>query len=282
MKPLGHLGIDELRVPPGQEWTDEARAWRFLRLETGVAYWLDPAKPRCFAEGEMLVLAPGIKAVVRASQLAEATLHGFSFDPDLLCGFFTIAERHLIENGGTDAFGPVTFLPSTHPVTQRLAEAIEAHSVSHPLAERVELLGIAALFFGEGVTSRRPTAQLNSAHERFEQIISYMPDLELIHHTPEQLAALCGCSARHFNRLFHARFGESTRERQADLRLLQARHLLATTDDKITQIALGSGYRTLSLFNALFKRRFGMSPSAWRQKQAAQSAAHAPGAHDGN
>ncbi len=271
MKSLGHLRIEELNVPAGQEWTDESKAWRFLRLQTGIAYWLGPPKPRLFADGEMLALAPGITAVLRASQLGEVILHGFSFAPELLCGFFTIAERHLIESGGVRAFGSVTFLPSTHPVTKRFAEVAAVHQADrHGMAERAELLGVIACFFGEEVSSHRPVTPALSAQQRFRSIISSMPDLELIHHTPEQLAALCGCSARHFNRLFHAQFGASTRERQAELRMLQARHLLTTTNDKITEIALGTGYHTLSLFNTLFKRRFGMSPSAWRQKNASK------------
>jgi AraC-like DNA-binding protein len=137
------------------------------------------------------------------------------------------------------------------------------------LAERAEVLGLVAAFFGETVAENRaPASPGPSAHDRFEQIISQMPELELIHHTPEQLARLCGCSARHFNRLFHERFGESPRARQTELRLLKARQLLGDTDQKIMQIALDSGYRSLSLFNSLFRRRFGLSPSEWRQKSA--------------
>src|SRR5260370_36369243 len=95
-----------------------------------------------------------------------------------------------------------------------------------------------------------------------------MPDIETIRPTPEALAGLCGCSPRHFNRLFREHFGESPRARQTELRLLKARQLLGDADAKIIQVALDSGYHSLSLFNALFKRRFGMSPSAWRQKTA--------------
>jgi AraC family transcriptional regulator of adaptative response / DNA-3-methyladenine glycosylase II len=55
------------------------------------------------------------------------------------------------------------------------------------------------------------------------------------------------------------------------LRLLKARQLLGETDQRISQIALDSGYRSLSLFNALFRKRFGLSPSAWREKAANHS-----------
>jgi AraC-like DNA-binding protein len=92
-----------------------------------------------------------------------------------------------------------------------------------------------------------------------------MPDVELIHHSPAELARLCGCSSRHFNRMFWKQFGSSVRSRQTELRLLRARQLLSNTEGKIVQVAFDSGYRNVSLFNSLFKRRFGVTPSQWRR-----------------
>ena len=34
---------------------------------------------------------------------------------------------------------------------------------------------------------------------------------------------------------------------------------------KVAEIAADCGYRNLSLFNTLFKRRFGMTPTDWRR-----------------
>src|SRR5260370_23851669 len=99
MRPPGHLRIRELRLGPSQEWCDETSVWRFVRLREGTAYWLDPAKPRAITKGELLVLAPGVKGVIRASQLNQVVLDGFLFDPTLLCGFFTISERPFFRAG---------------------------------------------------------------------------------------------------------------------------------------------------------------------------------------
>jgi AraC-like DNA-binding protein len=129
------------------------------------------------------------------------------------------------------------------------------------------VLGLAATYFGQGpATGQVPQRASPSVQDRFEQIVSHMPELELIHHSPEELARLCGCSPRHFGRLFRQQFGQSPRARQTELRLLKARQLLANGEKTIALVALESGYRSSSLFNSLFKRRFGMSPSAWRQQ----------------
>lgn len=264
----GHLRIEEITLSPGQEWTDETAAWRFVRISSGAAYWLGPSSPRALSEGEVLVISPAAKALIRASQLNSVLLHGFTFVPEWLCGFLTLSERRFFESAGAPV-EPASFLPSTHPVTRAFAGLVARGDSDQRLVQRAEVLGLAAAYFGQGLSSHPPPAGRSpSVRDRFEQIVCQMPDLELIHHSPEQLARLCGCSPRHFSRLFRQRFGESPRVRQTEMRLLNARQLLADSEKKITQIALDSGYRSSSLFNSLFKRRFGMSPSAWREQAA--------------
>jgi AraC-like DNA-binding protein len=265
MRPLAQLRLERLKLTPGQEWCAGASAWRFVRCDSGAAYWLGAPKPRFFSEGELLVMAPHSTGIVRASQLNEVILSHFDFAADLLGGFFTVTEQHALA-AGRDQVTPVQFLPSTHHFSQRFA-LLAGQSQFCPLVQRVELLGLAIGFLSE--TARLTNSSMpsqSSAESRFEEIISKMPDTELLHYTTLQLAQLCGCSLRHFHRLFHQRFGESPRTRQTELRLLQSRQLLTSTDQDIVQIARASGYRSISLFNSLFKRRFGMSPSAWREQ----------------
>jgi AraC-like DNA-binding protein len=58
----------------------------------------------------------------------------------------------------------------------------------------------------------------------------------------------------------------SFREKQAELRMVRAQELLATTESKVLEVALESGYQSVSLFNLMFKRRFGVSPGKWREQ----------------
>lgn len=71
------------------------------------------------------------------------------------------------------------------------------------------------------------------------------------------------------SRLFREEFNVSLRSRQTELRLRLACELLANSPAKISVVARESGYRHLGLFNAMFKKKFGMTPSDWRQKAAA-------------
>ena len=272
MNNLGHLRIGPVTLEPGQEWEPSPKAWHFLHIQSGAAYWLSGARPRSLSEREMLLIAPGVAGVVRASQIGPVTLQSFHFAPDRLYGFFTLPDRHLIESLAR-RFRDVHVLPSTHPVTQRFVSILASGSRPEGLAQRAAALGLAAVFFEEQIARDHPAAARGaSAQHRFEMLVAEMPDTELMHHSPEQLACLCGCSRRHFHRLFRRSFGVSLRGRQTELRLLKARQMLFETDQKILQVARESGYRNLSLFNSLFKKRFGATPSEYRRGAARERA----------
>ena len=97
--------------------------------------------------------------------------------------------------------------------------------------------------------------------ERFRQLVGQIPESELAAHSLADLAGKClHCSERHFSRLFREEYGASLRAWQIELRLQRARHLLTHSDAKIINVALDSGYHHLGLFNAKFKKRFGMTP----------------------
>ena len=266
MKSLGHLLIESITLQPGQEWTDSAAAWHFVHVSGGAAYWLGGAAPRSLSEGEMLIIPPGARGTVRASQIGAVRLHGFNFAPDLLCGFFTLAEGHYFESGDAEVLKSIQCLPSTHPATQQFAALARCGPKPNSLAQRIEVLSVVAAVFDEEMGRHRAPAPLGTgALHRFEQLITQMPDTEIINHSPEQLARLCGCSPRHFNRLFRKHFGASARARQTELRLLKARRLLCDTNAKVIHVAYDSGYRHLGLFNSMFKKRFGTTPSEWRK-----------------
>jgi AraC-like DNA-binding protein len=72
------------------------------------------------------------------------------------------------------------------------------------------------------------------------------------------------CTPRHFSRTFHEVVGTSFRDKQAEVRLRRAKELLATTQSKVLEVALESGYQSLSLFNLMFKKHTGVTPGQWR------------------
>lgn len=67
--------------------------------------------------------------------------------------------------------------------------------------------------------------------------------------------------------LFHKAFGTTLLSYLTELRVSHARRLLATTDDKILDVALSSGFNSLSRFNTAFRRTVGTAPSEFRRRQ---------------
>jgi AraC family transcriptional regulator len=81
-----------------------------------------------------------------------------------------------------------------------------------------------------------------------------------------RLAAIALFSPFHFHRIFSALIGESPAEYVRRLRLEKAAERLVTEPSaKVTGIALDCGFSTSAHFCRLFRARFGMSPTDWRE-----------------
>ena len=74
-----------------------------------------------------------------------------------------------------------------------------------------------------------------------------------------------GMSPYHFIRLFKAVFGETPKQVQLQARLESAKLLLMLTDRSVTRVCLDVGFGSLGTFSHVFKRRVGMTPSAYRR-----------------
>lgn len=79
-----------------------------------------------------------------------------------------------------------------------------------------------------------------------------------------ELAGLVGLSARQFCRRFRASTGCTPARTLDMMRLDLASTLLATTRRSITEVALDCGFSQPQHFATAFKRRFGLTPSAFR------------------
>lgn len=78
------------------------------------------------------------------------------------------------------------------------------------------------------------------------------------------LARGLGVSERHASRLLRAELGTPLPEYLAALRIERAKKLLATTQEPVTDVALETGWQSLSHFNAVFRRHVGATPTAYR------------------
>jgi len=261
-----HLLLDEMDLAPSVEWEPPRTCWRFVRISQGQGYWLGAGEAREFGPGDVLVLAPQQKGEFRASQLGAMKLHYFRFCPDLMGGLLTMTERTLFERLNGKSALSLRIFPSSHPVAALFGELCARASAHNCLLSRCRMVQVIATVF-ERELSRAGTPERStlSASKRIKVLMQHLTEEEFLNSSADELAAYCGCSLRHFSRLFLQTFDVSLRTRQTDLRLLKARRLLVETDSRVATVAGNCGYRHLGVFNALFKKRFGMTPTEWRK-----------------
>lgn len=89
---------------------------------------------------------------------------------------------------------------------------------------------------------------------------NYNEDLSL-----DKLSAVAGFSKFHFHRVFKSIIGESLAEYIRRVRLQSSTNMFKQKE-KITTIALESGYETNSSFSKAFKKHFGLSPKEFSLK----------------
>lgn len=273
MRPLmrhSHLLLDEAELAPSAEWEPPGACWRVARVGQGQGYWLGTGEVRELSTGVVMVLSPQQTGHFRASQLGAMRLQHFRFCPELTGAILTMTERSYFERSAAQSvFASRTFAPN-HPVALHFADVCAHARTRNGLLLRSRVLQLIGMIFERELSrAGAPQRPSFSASKRIKVLMQHLTEEEFLSGSAEDLAAYCGCSLRHFSRLFLHTFGVSLRFRQTELRLLKARRLLAESDTRVVTVATNCGYRHLGVFNALFKKRFGMTPTEWRRAVAA-------------
>jgi AraC family transcriptional regulator len=81
------------------------------------------------------------------------------------------------------------------------------------------------------------------------------------------LSAVAQRSPAHFSRSFKQAFGEPPHAYVVRRRLERACHLMITSTDSLSDIALGVGFSDQAHLCRLFRQAFGESPSSWRRER---------------
>ena len=266
-----HLVLQEVTLRPSGEWTPPAPGWIVVRVADGMGYWLQGGGARELKTGDGFVATENSQLVLRASQLGVLKLDFFCVQPQFLNGLITVTEGHQLEQAGKNTATRAIAFSGTDAVGQKFSRLI-AQPQREDLSMRSALLQLWSQAVA-GVLQTSPVeGNRHKLRGRFRQLVAQMPDVELATRSLPELAAQLHCSERHFTRLFRAEFGVPLRKRQTELRLLRARQLLADVNAKVINVAYESGYRHLGLFNAMFKKRFGVTPSKWRQQNRSRPA----------
>ncbi len=113
-----------------------------------------------------------------------------------------------------------------------------------------------------------PTGETDSQSRNIERLVAvtnYIDSHRSEDMSVEQLAELAGFSKYHFERLFKSCMGISCYQYITKRRVMLAQELLGDTDLSVMDIALQSGFFSLSTFNRVFKEANGCSPTEFRK-----------------
>jgi AraC-like DNA-binding protein len=183
-----------------------------------------------------------------------------------LMGLMTLAEQTFFRAAASREGFVARILPPHHPLAVGLQQLFADRKQIGSLL-RLQLLQKFIEMFGHELhhDSVEPDAGAD-AKQRLSEFLRTTRTSELIDLSFSELVHVSRCTPRHLSRIFREIVGMSFRDKRAELRLAQACDLLAATELKIVDVALESGFQSLSLFNLMFARRFGVSPGKWRQK----------------
>jgi AraC-like DNA-binding protein len=266
-----HLAIREFSLPPSAEWTPRPAGWSLIQVKEGAGYYLDAALNRELETGAVLVTGGGTSGSIRASQLGGLTLRWFSIFPARLTGLLALGEQRFFEAATADRPFAAKIIPAQHRLSTRMNE-LSGDRGGAGLLLRLRLLELFVEFFENELEQAAPAAAKPSdARKRLRDFLERTPSSELLEMNFNELAQRTHCTARHLSRIFHELTGMSFRDKRAELRLARARELLATTNSKVLDVAFESGYKSLSLFNLMFSRHFGVSPARWRKQNGKQA-----------
>jgi AraC-like DNA-binding protein len=147
-----------------------------------------------------------------------------------------------------------------------LAAATDAEDRSRRMrhgALRLELLALAL----EAPPAEPPQGgprRANPYRAELVRLVSALREASLEEVSLASLSEQIGLSERQVSRLFREEFGTTFRDHLATLRLERAKRLLAATDLPVIEVAGSTGWSSLAHFNAVFRRRVGLTPSAFR------------------
>lgn len=102
--------------------------------------------------------------------------------------------------------------------------------------------------------------------EKLKQILKYIENNYMHKITIADAATEVGLSQSHFMKYFKNTMGTSFIDYLNEYRLTMASRLLLSSESSILAISEEVGYDNLSYFNRTFKRRFGITPSAYRKR----------------
>lgn len=258
----GRLLVTEAGVFPratrhGRSRPDGAEQHIVLVCTDGAGWCRTPAGTETVGRGDAVLLLAGTPHAYGAAAV----------DPWTLWWFHVVGAdaAELVGAGHGSAGGLVTHLRDASPVASLVSQVIDGLDTG-TRAGALQASGAAFHALTHVVaTGRRSPGPAPSPVER---ALAHLRTTSPRRTSVASLASMVGLSTSRLGALFREHVGVSPMTYQSQLRMARARELLDSTDLPVASVAAASGYDDALYFSRRFARAHGLSPSAYRAREA--------------
>ncbi|MBR2528638.1 MAG: helix-turn-helix transcriptional regulator [Blautia sp.] len=135
----------------------------------------------------------------------------------------------------------------------------------YELALKELLLHILYLLFSSGhITDLKTSKAEQENYQQFHKALRFISEHYREHLTISELARVSGFSESYFMSLFKKKAGMTCVQYINLFRIQKAAEALENSSQPVMEVAMDHGFDNISYFNLQFRRRFGMTPRAFR------------------
>ena len=240
-------------------------------VRKGRCVYMIDLKPWKVETGDILLLPPGILHGIPEDGLELLESDSFVFHPEFLGTGDELCRMKYIEPLRK---GEIWFAPVIKPdapgagimknVLNALRDSFEEKSRGYELEVKALLLEMMSLFY-RYLPYETKDAGESEAVGKIRDVVRYIRQHYAEPVTVAELAEVCHLSEYYFMRFFKQHMNMTCVEYLNQYRLELAAARLVSGKESVTDIALDTGFRNISYFNRVFKRKFGMTPGEYRK-----------------
>jgi AraC-like DNA-binding protein len=261
------LKLHLLRLRGSDHWAHHQEGLAFVFPKEGRGKYAVGRVTIPLGPGDVLVSNAGKEGRIVAADSKGTSFLSFCMQLEHLFPLFSAEEVSLLDAVAERLAQPKR-LPASTPLAKQCHQIILGVPTEYNLEHRTQLLQLATRVLADEFEAARLQRMGGApAKDKVSQVLSRLSAEELLRYSVEELAERLNCSRRHLSRLFQQRFGFSVAALRMELRMMKAVTLLRNPDAKVLIIAEQCGFNHLGLFNTCFKKRFGLTPTQWRQQK---------------
>ncbi|MDF2567910.1 MAG: hypothetical protein K0R90_1366 [Oscillospiraceae bacterium] len=215
------------------------------------------------------------KYVVNDKTYEVTSGEGFIIEPDVLTyyeadaqdpweyywiGFYGSEAENLMDDCGFHKSGYLIFTYNQDDqVEEILKQASFLCNQGSQNSKQLALIGNLYLFLS--LISNPPTEKQDSYVHKITEYIHYHYSYPI---TVSQIAQYVGLNRSYMCKIFKKELGVSPQEYLINFRISKAKHLLKETNLNVSEVAFSCGFKDISHFSYIFKKRVGQAPAYFK------------------